>query len=249
MPKRTRVKLLPRRYDPEFEKFFLDHATVDAEGKITVKDWYAHLGFNVTWKGSLISVTYANAVWFLTHGKWPREGYHIDHIDDDPLNNRPDNLQEITAIENQRKRRGRKVYRSYGRGKYGHGLYIYADKRDGRFYVSRNISRGHGEGDLQGVKIALGGYDTLEEAESVVADNVRRIEESGRPDYIPDPVDKKDKRATTAMDVKLGEMRALRKQGLSIKAVADKFGFDSGAVYKRIRDIPVDCRVTKKVGQ
>lgn len=167
---RTRVKLKTKRSNPEFEKFFKEHASVDPRtGKIQVKDCYAYLGFNMNWGSDLMSMTYANAVWFLTYGNWPQPGYNIDHINDDPLDNRPDNLQEITTIENHKKRRGRKIYRSYGKGKYGHGLYVHADKRDGRFYVSRNISRGLGNGDLRSMKESLGGYDTLVEAESRVA--------------------------------------------------------------------------------
>ena len=34
------------------------------------------------------------------HRRWPRDGYVIDHIDDDPFNNHPDNLREVTSYEN-----------------------------------------------------------------------------------------------------------------------------------------------------
>ena len=246
MTKRERLILNKRRNDPEFEKFFMKHASLDeATGKITVKDCYAHLGFNMAWQGKIISVTYANAVWFLKKGRWPKPGHHIDHVNDDPLDNSPDNLQEITAAENQAKRRGRKIYRSYGRGKYGYGLYIHADKRDGRFYVTRTLSRGHGEGDLKGIKISLGGYDTREEAELVVKDHAQRVKDRGLA-YIPDPVDQRDKKATIKLNEKLQEMRDLRKQGCSVRAVAEKVGLNSGAVYNRIRDIQIDCRSARK---
>jgi hypothetical protein len=168
MRKRLR---LGKRYNPEFEKFFREHCSLDEEtGKITVRDAYAHIGFNIGWSGDLISVTYANAVWFLKHGEWPKAGHHIDHINDDALDNRPCNLQEITEAENQAKRRGRKVYRSYGKGKYGHGFGVYNDKRDNRFYVSRNISRG-----LTGGKsklISMGGFASLAEAEAFIGQQI-----------------------------------------------------------------------------
>jgi hypothetical protein len=161
--KRVRLRLSSIRNDPEFMQFLRDQVSVDENGKLTVKDCYAYLGFNLSWKGKPVSVTYANAVWFLTRGRWPEPGHHIDHINDDPLDNRPENLQEITEAENQAKRRGRKVYRSYGTGKYGHGLHVYNDKRDNRFYVSRNVSRGVTGGKK--MRIPLGGYDTLAKAE------------------------------------------------------------------------------------
>ena len=39
-------------------------------------------------------------VFALVHRRWPRQGYVIDHIDNDTLNNHPDNLREITHHEN-----------------------------------------------------------------------------------------------------------------------------------------------------
>ena len=39
-------------------------------------------------------------IFALVHRRWPRDGYHIDHIDDDTYNNHPDNLREITNYEN-----------------------------------------------------------------------------------------------------------------------------------------------------
>lgn len=174
MAKRIRLRLLKVRDNPEFMQFFKDHVSVDEIGKLTVNDCYAYLGFNLSWNGKPVSVTYANAVWFLTHGSWPKAGHHIDHIDDDPLNNRPDNLQEITEAENHKKRRGRKVYRSYGKGKYGYGFGVHHDKRDGRFYVSRNISRGETGGKPR--RVTFGGFDTLAAAEAKVAAQIAGLE-------------------------------------------------------------------------
>lgn len=238
MAKRERAKLTSRRKNPAFEKFFKEHASVDATGKITVRDCYAYLGFNMNWDGQLISMTYANAVWFLTHGEWPKTGYHIDHVDDDSLNNAPTNLQELTEVENHVKRRGRKIYRSYGRGKYGYGLGVLADKRDGRFYVSRNMSRGHGNGDLQGVKYSLGGFDTIEEAEQAVASHIEELKIKGL-GYIPPLVKKKPKKSTVMLEARVPEMRRLRKSGMTFQQIADQMGIRMGAVYKRAKDVNV----------
>ena len=165
MKKPTRT--MTRRNDPEFMEFFKNHASVDETGHISVKDCYANLGFNIAFKNCPVNVTYANAVWFLTHGELPKPGYHIDHIDDVSMNNRPDNLQEITEAENQAKRRGKKVYRSYGSGKYGHGMSIYYDKRDKHYYVSRNISRGVTGGESR--RVPYGRFSSIELAEAKVS--------------------------------------------------------------------------------
>lgn len=174
MAKCERKRILKKRDDPEFMKFLLEHVAVDETGKLSVKDCYSHLGFNIGWNGTLVSVTYANLVFFLKNGRWPKPGHHIDHIDDDSLNNRPDNLQEITEAENQAKRRGRKVYRSYGSGKYGHGFGVHSDKRDGKHYVSRNISRGVTGGKSR--RVGYGGFDSLAAAEAKIAALVAGLE-------------------------------------------------------------------------
>jgi hypothetical protein len=234
---RKRIKLLKKRENPEFEKFFREHAWLDpVTGEIKVKDCYAYLGFNINWNGSLISVTYANAVWFLKTGAWPKAGHHIDHINDVSLDNRPENLQEITEFENHKKRRGRKVYRSYGRGKYGFGLGIHHDKRDNRFYVDRNLSRGYGTGDLNGIRYSLGGYDTREEAEQVVESHIRVLEVKGL-SYIPPTVKRKPKKATVHLDTNIEQMREMRRNGATYQQIADALGLKIGAVYKRIKDI------------
>lgn len=237
--KRKRLKLLARRTDPEFELFLRDHAKLDpVTDQIKVEGCYACLGFNVQWSGKLMSMTYANAVWFLNHGRWPKAGYHIDHINDDALDNRPENLQELTQAENQRKRRGRIVSRHYGKGKYGYGLYILHDKRDDRYYVSRNLSRGHGKGDLQAIKYSLGGFYSKEEAEVVIASHIEELKIKGLA-YIPPVVRKNMPKTTTRYDMLKPQMREMRSKGMTFQAIADTLGVRMGIVYRRTRHVPV----------
>lgn len=235
MRKRLRLNQPKKRENPEFEKFFKDHASVDGHtGKITVHDCYAYLGFNINWNGQIVSMTYANAVWFLTHGKWPRPGHHIDHVDDDSLNNAPANLQELTEAENHQKRRGRTVYRSYGKGKYGYGMSIYHDKRDGYFYIGRNISRGFGNGDLKGIKIALGREPSLAEAEKRVQSYIDEIKIKGL-DYIPPSVSRRPRKDSQKIDALTEKMRKMRESGMTIQAISDEVGLNISSVYSRIK--------------
>lgn len=44
---------------------------------------------------------YHRAVWLLCHGRWPTQ---IDHIDGNPLNNRVENLREVSQSENDANR-------------------------------------------------------------------------------------------------------------------------------------------------
>jgi hypothetical protein len=234
---------MPKRHDPEFEAFLRDQVTLDpVTGVAKVKDVYAYLGFNIMWDGGPVSMTYANLVWFLTYGRWPKEGYNIDHINDNPLDNRPSNLQEITVEANHAKRRGRKVYRSYGTGKYGYGLGIYNDKRDNRFYITRDMSRGHGAGDLKSVKLSLGGCNTMEDAEARIKELIIEIEANGL-DYRPVSPPKNTRWDSMALKARTEEIRKLRTSGNTIQQIVDATGFSHTSVYNRVRDMNIDKRL------
>lgn len=158
------MKMKSKKRDPQFEELLKKTTTVDASGNLKVKGMYASTYINFGFGAGIISVPVSHVVWFLTHGRWPDDDKHIDHRDDDSMNNAPFNLQELTQVENQKKRRGRQVYRSYGSGKYGPGINIRQDPRDDRWYVTHQASRGHGNGDLKNVKKGLGGFPTEEAA-------------------------------------------------------------------------------------
>lgn len=159
----------------EFIKFILDNYTLDeSTGNINTKI-YTYIYISVGFKSNTLSVPYSHLVWLLKHKKWPTDGFNIDHIDDNPLNNRPDNLEEITYIDNQAKRKG-KGNRSYGTGKCGHGIYINYDKRDTKYYISRKLSRGTVTNHLgKTATIAYGSFKTLELAEQKVKEIIEEL--------------------------------------------------------------------------
>jgi hypothetical protein len=234
-----------RKHDPEFEKLLAECATVDKDtGLLTFRNLYASLHVNIGWGGNTLQIPYPHIVFFLTHGRWPKDGYHVGHIDDDPMNNRPLNLEETTQVENQKKRRGRLVYRSYGSGKYGYGMEIYSDKRDGRHYVRRNLSRGHGKGELKTIKKGLGGFDTLEEAEAQVAIFVEQIKEHGL-DYMPEKVTNNLPLKTIMLRKLTPRIRRWRIAGQTIQQIADRLDYSAATIYKVVKDIPVDKRTKR----
>ena len=223
-----------KRENPEFQDLLRECITVDPKtGNLKVKGCYVQTYVNIKFKGEIVSVSHASLVWFLTHGRWPKPGFQLDHVNDDPMDNRPDNLQEITEAENHAKRRGRAVYKSYGKGKYGYGLSVHYDKRDERYYVSRNISRGFGEGDLRGIKIPLGGFDSEAEALAEVNRQIDLIKEHGL-GYIPEPAQAKPKKASLKLDALEPKMFELRRQGMTFQQIADELGISMGSVYKRL---------------
>jgi HNH endonuclease len=172
------MSMRSKKEDPEFEALLLKHASLEGDtGSIIFDNLYASAYINICFKGGIISISWSHVVWFLKYKRWPKKELIVDHLDNDPMNNRPDNLREITHSENQRKRRNRKVYRSYGKGKYGYGISVTMDKRDGRYYVARNLSRGHHGEALKTVKKSLGGFSTLEEAEAKVESYIKELED------------------------------------------------------------------------
>jgi len=224
-----------RKYDPEFMAVLKEQAEVDPDtGKLSFKKLYASLAVNVGWRDGVIVIPYSHIVWFLTHGEWPEPGMHVDHINDNPLDNRLLNLRIVTEEENHKKRRGRAVNRNYGSGKYGFGLCIHHDKRDGRYYVNRHLSRGHGNGELKTIRKGLGGFDTLEEAEDRVNDAIDQIKANGL-DFIPVYENIGKKRESLFLQSQVEKMRVLRREGKTLDEIKRITGCNT--VYKFVRDI------------
>jgi HNH endonuclease len=237
-----------RKWDPEFMELLPKCVSLDPEtGKLTFKDLYASVALNIGWKGGALPIPYSHVVWFLTHGRWPEDGMQLDHVNNDPMDNRPSNLEEATHQNNQKKRRGRVVYRSYGKGKYGYGMGVFADKRDSRFYVTRHLSRGHGNGELRTRRFSLGGYHSLAEAEAAIARHIEEIKIKGL-DFVPEHSTKKQKWRTVEIQKRRNSVRRYRVQGKTIAEISKLTGVSESNVYTLVKDMGVDKRLNKQVG-
>ncbi len=78
-----------------------------------------------------------HVVFALKHGRWPQAS--IDHINGDPLDNRPENLRECTHAQNMWNKRVYKNNKSGVKGVYWHkvvGKWVASIKRDGKRIVA-----------------------------------------------------------------------------------------------------------------
>ena len=84
--------------------------------------------------------------WLLVHGSWPEE---LDHVDGDKLNNRLENLREVSHIENMRNQRRR-----------------INSQKDGHLGVRWDTQRDLWKADIghKGKSIVLGHFDKKEDA-------------------------------------------------------------------------------------
>jgi len=65
-------------------------------GALKIDFFYKHYRFRVA---------VAKIVFCLYHGRWPKKGYDVDHINNKPWDNRPCNLREGTKSDNMSNRR------------------------------------------------------------------------------------------------------------------------------------------------
>lgn len=240
---------MAKKHDPEFVELLKKHVTLNVDtGVLAFDGVYASMHLNIGWKGSTLQIPYSHIVWLLSRGCWPKPGFHIDHVNDRPFDNRPDNLAELNEQDSQKKRRGRMVYRAYGKGKYGYGFYIGKDKRDGRFFVRRYLSRGHGDGELKTINKGLGGFDTLADAEKQVKFWIEQVKANGLT-WMPGRLDTYGvKKKTTAILKHRNSIRRMRVMGATIAEVAKASNLPEGSIYKHIRDLGVDKRKNKTSG-
>ena len=80
-----RYKNMPERL--QNEKYKVIALTIPGYGSLNKGVW--------RWSVQVHTIVFA-----LHHRRWPLDGYHLDHIDDDRYNNHPDNLRECTPHEN-----------------------------------------------------------------------------------------------------------------------------------------------------
>ena len=100
-------------YDPETGSLtwasrdckFFDKERVGKEvGYVFVKDGYINKTLHMEIKGKKVVVVVARLCWLVQTGDWPK--HTIDHIDRDTLNNKWDNLRDVTqSVNNQNKSR------------------------------------------------------------------------------------------------------------------------------------------------
>jgi hypothetical protein len=103
--------------------------------------------------GHVLNKKYAahRIAWLIYYGEWPKN--EIDHINQDPTDNRIENLRDVTHAENNK---NRTLQNNSTTGYSGVSFY----KRDGRYRAEISINN---------ITKHLGYYDTVEEAAAVRA--------------------------------------------------------------------------------
>ena len=109
---------------------------------------YRKSGHPARLDGRLFNKTYSahRIAWLMYYGEWPKN--QIDHINQDPTDNRIENLRDITNSENSKNRTLQKNNKVNFNG-------VFFDKQTSRYRAQIKVD---------GVKKCLGRYDTLKEA-------------------------------------------------------------------------------------
>ena len=128
-------------YSPETGDFFWIAPPITGPAKNGGKAGYAKSGGYVRIMIDQLSYYAHHLAWAFTTGAWPEN--ELDHIDRDRLNNRFDNLRDVTRKQNGKNRKGMTSLRGTTPG------------RNGRWRAQIKV-------DYQ--TIHIGTYDTREEA-------------------------------------------------------------------------------------
>ena len=71
-------------------------------GCVFVRDGYVNKTLTLEIKGRKVTLVVARLCWLVQIGDWPK--HTIDHVDRDPLNNKWENLRDVTqGVNNQNK--------------------------------------------------------------------------------------------------------------------------------------------------
>jgi hypothetical protein len=142
----------PRKYfktDEAWQRWNRDNAWTYAG----VKVWSQYIFIWI--KGQEYSAH--RLAWLYVHGAWPK--HHIDHINQNPSDNRIENLRDISPAENARNARGCAHTKS--------GIPGVSRRSSGKFYVSLT---------KDGVRHSVGTFKTPDEA---IAARKKAMEELG----------------------------------------------------------------------
>lgn len=160
----------PRPISKQMEGAILSKIKYNETGNIWVETseddrFYIAIKVTIRYRNETISLALSRLIFFLANKIWPAKNKHIDHIDDNPLNNSPSNLQEITVAENMFKKRGKGNSR-FGKNKYGHGISVYYLTKRNSWVAERSLGRRFGFDNPTKKHVAIA--KTLEELEEKI---------------------------------------------------------------------------------
>jgi len=165
-----RVKGAEAKNSEEFKEYILKTFQVNIEkGLVEGKGLYYKVHVEIAYKAKRSVISLSHLVWFLTHKKWPKDKHHIDHKDGNPLNNRPDNLDELTIEEHTNKKYGDNIGVSKSYRKQAKGWVIIrrikADTKSGVTSIYLGTFKTEIEADnfVKEYKIFARDYDALED--------------------------------------------------------------------------------------
>ena len=114
--------------------------------------------------------------------------------------------------------------------------------------MRRYLSRGHGNGELRKtINRGLGGYSTLEDAETWIKKLIIQIQEKGL-DYLPETPKKILKNVLLKSKSAEIVVRRYRVLGKTIAEIAKLTGVSESNVYTLVKDMGVDKQLNKQVG-
>lgn len=89
----------------EFNEYILENLSLDEiTGLIKGKGLYYRVQVEISFNGKRTILALSHLIWYLKNKVWPKDNSHIDHKDENPLNNKPDNLQELLVEEHNKKK-------------------------------------------------------------------------------------------------------------------------------------------------